>query len=68
MGIKKARRVLVNDLMQRDFSYFLTEPMGKNFHADFRPEMAPKQMLTLGVFGGKYMTDCTDEFPEDWFA
>lgn len=68
MGMKKARRVVVNDLMQKDFSYFLTEPMGKNFHADFRPEMAPKQMLALGVFGGKYMTDCTDEFPEGWIV
>ena len=58
--MKEARRVVVNDLMQRNYSYFLTEPMGKNFHVDFRPELTPKQMLALGVFGGKYMTDCTD--------
>jgi hypothetical protein len=66
--MKEARRVVVNDLMQRNCIYFLTEPIGKNFHADFRPEITPKQMLALGVFGGKYMTDCTDEFPEDWFV
>jgi hypothetical protein len=66
--MKEPRKVVVNDLMQRNYVYFLTEPTGKNFHADFRPELTPKQMLALGVFGGKYMTDCTGEFPEDWFA
>ena len=53
--------------MQQNYAYLLTEPMGKNFHRDFRPELTPKQMLRLGVFGGKYMTDCRDEFPADWF-
>jgi len=61
------QRVLVNDLMQKNYIYYLTEPMGRNFHPDFRPELTPKEMLELGVFGGKYMTDCTAEFPADWF-
>jgi hypothetical protein len=61
------RTVVVNDLMQQDYSYTLTEPMGENFHPDFRPQLSPKEMLELGVFGGKYMTDCKDEFPADWF-
>lgn len=61
------RRVVVNDLMQSGYVYYLTEPMGRNFHPDFRPDLTPKEMLELGVFGGKYMTDCRDEFPADWF-
>ena len=60
-------RVVVNDRMQRGYVYHRTEPMGENFHPDFRPELTPKEMLELGVFGGKYMTDCVEEFPADWF-
>jgi hypothetical protein len=63
----KERWIEVNDKMQQNYAYPLTQPMGRNFHADFRPDLTPKQMLRLGVFGGRYMTDCRDEFPEDWF-
>lgn len=67
MGKISKRKVVVNDLMQHGYSYDLTEPAGKHFHPDFKPELTPKQMLGMGVFGGKYMTDCEDEFPQDWF-
>lgn len=60
-------KVVVNDLMQKGYIYHLTEPIGKNFHPEFKPELTPKEMLELGVFGGKYMTDCQKEFPEEWF-
>ena len=63
----KRNIVIVDDLMQKNYQYMLREPIGKNFHTDFKPELTPKQMLQLGVFGGKYMTDCTEEFPDDWF-
>jgi hypothetical protein len=63
----KPKKVTVNDKMQKGYSYLLVEPMGKNFHKDFKPDLTPKQMLALGVFGGKYMTDCKKEFPKDWF-
>jgi len=64
----RKNRIIVNDLMQTDYVYICTERTGQNFHADFRPELSPKAMLELGIFGGKYMTDCRDEFPADWFA
>ena len=60
-------RVVVNDKMQKKYVYDRIEPVCKNFHPDFKPQLTPKKMLELGVFGGKYMTDCADEFPEDWF-
>ncbi len=62
-----SRQVVVNDLMQHDYRYLLTEPEGENFDERFKPELSPQQMLAMGVFGGKYMTDCRDEFPEQWF-
>jgi len=62
------RKITVNDQMQKGYVYYLTEPIGRNFHPEFKPELTPKQMLAMGVFGGKYMTDCSKEFPASWFA
>ena len=63
----RPRTVHVHDTMQ-EARYTLSEPMGENFDPRFRPQLTPKEMLALGVFGGKYMTDCREEFPADWFA
>jgi hypothetical protein len=63
-----ARVITVNDRMQSGYRYELVEPAGRNFDPEFSPDLTPKQMLALGVFCGKYMTDCRDEFPADWFA
>lgn len=63
----KPVRVVVNDLMQTGYVYFRTKPIGRDFRSDFKPELTPKEMLALGVFGGKYLTDCTAEFPAAWF-
>ena len=65
---RRGRRVIVNDTMQRGYVYYRIERPGKNFAKEFSPELTPKQMLELGVFGGKYMTDCRDEFPKAWFT
>jgi hypothetical protein len=62
------RVVVVNDKMQHGYRYELSAPAGRGFDPQFRPELTPKQMLELGVFCGKYFTDCRDEFPASWFA
>ncbi len=62
------RRIVVFDRMQRGYAYELSAPMGRSFDPEFAPELTPREMLELGVFGGKYMTDCRDEFPASWFA
>lgn len=64
----KSKKVTVNDKMQKGYVYFLTEPVGKNFDKEFKPDLTPKQILTMGAFGGIYMRDCTKEFPKDWFT
>jgi hypothetical protein len=61
-------KIIVNDLMQHSYRYLLTQPVAKNFDPEFTPDLTPKEMLALGVFGGKYMTDCRDEFPKSWFV
>lgn len=57
----------VNDTMQTDYSYVLSEPMGKNYAPGFEPHLTPQEMLEMGVFEGKYCNDCTNEFPASWF-
>jgi hypothetical protein len=64
----KPVRVVVHDKMQKRYVYWRTKPMGREFRPGFTPELTPRQMLALGVFGGKYMTDCRDEFPATWFT
>ncbi|MFT5113443.1 MAG: hypothetical protein ACI8P9_002774 [Parasphingorhabdus sp.] len=62
------KQIMVFDSMQTDYVYQLVEPMGESFQADFQPELTPKKMLSLGIFGGKYLNDCQDEFPSSWFS
>jgi len=61
------KKVIVNDTMQRGYVYYRTEAIGRNFAPGFAPQLTPGQMLRLGVFGGKYLTDCRKEFPRHWF-
>jgi hypothetical protein len=61
------KKVIVNDNIQKNYVYYRTQPVGRNFDKNFKPQLTPKQMLELGVFSGRYLNDCKDEFPSDWF-
>lgn len=65
--LKKKKRVRVSDKMQKNYTYELTEAPGRNFDPEFKPDLSPKEMMSLGVFGGVYMRDCLQEFPASWF-
>jgi hypothetical protein len=62
------RIVVVNDRMQQGYQYECVAPAGRSFDPEFTPELTPREMLRLGVFCGKYMTDTRDEFPANWFT
>ena len=61
------RFIEVHDRMQSGYTYELVAPAGRGFPQDFHPDLNPAEMLRLGVFGGRYMTDCAGEFPAQWF-
>jgi hypothetical protein len=64
----RRRTIVVNDKMQKGYRYELAAPAGRNFDPEFEPELTPREMLRLGVFCGKYLTDTRKEFPASWFA
>ncbi|MEX0934906.1 MAG: hypothetical protein WDZ70_01090 [Candidatus Paceibacterota bacterium] len=67
MTKERPQTIIVHDKMQDGYEYELVEPAGREFDPEFKPDLTPKEMLELGVFGGVYMRDCLDEFPESWF-
>jgi len=62
------RIVVVSDKMQTGYRYELSAPAGRQFEPEFKPDLTPREMLQLGVFCGKYLTDTRQEFPKSWFV
>ena len=63
-----SKKILVNDVMQSGYTYMLTEPVGRNFDINFKPQLKPSEVLRLGAFGGLYFSDKPKEFPRSWFT
>ena len=65
--VKTGDWITVNDSMQRDYRYEIVARTGRDYAADFEPKYTPAEMLQMGVFEGKYLNDCRDEFPAAWY-
>jgi hypothetical protein len=76
---KSGVRIQIRDKMQ-SYTYKLTYNVGTNIknggidehgktirYDKFEPYYTPQQMLVMGVFEGKYMNDCEEEFPIEWY-
>ncbi len=63
----RSKKVVVSSPLQKKYSYVCSEPVGKNFAKEFRPQLTPQEMLALGVFGGAYFEERTKEFPTSWW-
>ena len=64
--------VVYSDNYQKKYRYRLSVPAGKRFDAGFKPDLTPKQMLKIGVFGGAYFDGVRglvpSDVPKSWFT
>ena len=76
----KREKVTVSDRMQTNYSYTLTAKtarkvediwqhvvMPNGYEFEFRPYYMPHEMLERGVFCGRMINDCMQEFPLGWY-
>ena len=66
-SFKAGQTIKVSNKMVKKYSYKLEANPGTNFAPDFKPYATPGEMLAMGVFEGKYLNDCTAEFPAEWY-
>ncbi|MGY9043495.1 MAG: hypothetical protein ACKVG3_06375, partial [Rhodobacterales bacterium] len=67
LNMKSNQTITVNDKMQTGYKYVLSAGVGEDFSKDFNPYYSPSEMLSMGIFEGKYCNDCKSEFPISWF-
>jgi len=71
MSRRAVKKITYSDNFQKNYHYTLTEPEGKNFDPRFRPDITPRQMLKIGIFGGAYFIGVEKGIPKDlpreWF-
>ena len=68
--VKRSRQsqekwVTVNDLYAEGLSVRADRSGRSQLRSGYKPELTPAEMLALGVFCGKYMTDCRQGIPRE---
>lgn len=64
---KKGDVIHAHNKMRKSYTYTLQEAPGTNFATEFQPFLTPGEILAMGAFEGKYLNDCIEEFPLEWF-